>query len=170
MNDLFDNLNSRKKFSKNPNKNAILEEEEGVDSVIKNLIEAKLWVDNLHTTNSNSKRPPCFDGLSQTILGILLLWDQLKEDPDQEYLLTGHLNQDPLENLFSKVRSDKGSFEMNPSIFRVTRILKQLCFNTNTTPEKNSYEIADHMTNLLNMEDMPVAGELQIKINNESRP
>lgn len=72
-------------------------------------------------SNGNISRPPCFDGLLQTIKGILYLYKTEREENDDIYLLTNKLNQDALENLFGTFRQ-KGGYNLNPTgrIFRTT--------------------------------------------------
>lgn len=53
-----------------------------------------------------------------TINGVIDVgwWNELQFE--QEYLITSHLNQDPLENQFSIVRNNRGKYEKNPSTLR----------------------------------------------------
>lgn len=61
----------------------------------------------------------------------------IKHEPGQRYLLTGPLNQDPGENVFSMARNNRGSYEHNPSAARMMRNLKLIMFQ-NLDPSNNS--------------------------------
>ena len=58
--------------------------------------------------------PPCIKGWEMSINALLWLWDELKSLPRVNYLCTRKINQDPLENCFSVIRS-KGGFCDNPT-------------------------------------------------------
>lgn len=108
MNNLFDNLNSRTQFSPNPNSCALSDMCKDVEN---NLQKSVIWIKSWRISN-DTKKIYCFDGLVQTINGILGLWYNGKEK--YPYLLTARVNQDPIENLFSRIRQHRGS-DPNPS-------------------------------------------------------
>ena len=74
--------------------------------------ESESWYVNV---KGKKYRPPCFDGLIQDINVITAIYDHglVKKGP-LKFLLTGRLNQDCLENIFSKIRS-KGGHRFNLS-------------------------------------------------------
>lgn len=131
-----------------------------IDLVLNNIKKALQWLPEIKTVKKANKSqiPPCFHGLIQTLKGVVKLWDYLQGT--QQYLLTNNLNQDPLENLFSKIRNNKGSHERNPSAFRFNRNLKQMCFGTTLTPETTTYDDADDINNLIEMCDLSCLSKL----------
>ena len=54
-----------------------------------------------------------FAGLGDAIQSLLCLWEELCQYQNVKFLLTGRLNQDSLENLFSVIRG-KGEHRDNP--------------------------------------------------------
>lgn len=67
----------------------------------------KEWIKKL-IHQGKMKRPFCFDGLIQTINGIIEIWNREKADSEQLYIITSHFNQDPIENLISMLRYNRG--------------------------------------------------------------
>lgn len=147
MNNLFDVLNSKQRYNKNPNKNAISE-----NGVLENYLkQAVEWI--LTWKNTKPQQPYCYNGLIQTINGILELWSTLKNTPEQKYLITSHFNQDPLENIFAVVRNNRGSYERNPSALRLARNLKLITFQQMIAPDNSGYEDSNSES-LLSLSDM----------------
>lgn len=102
-----------------------------------------MWV-----SEGGMKKPYCFKGLILTMNALEGLWEYLSSTSSQQkYLLTAHLNQDPLENSISTLRSNRGSYEQNPSALRLNRNLKQICFQDVTVAEMSGYNDA-HSKNL----------------------
>jgi hypothetical protein len=103
LNHLFDALNSCQKTVKTPNNCAISYQHRIVRECLDNASKfIDTWVVSAKTAKTRL-RPPCFDGLKNTIKGILALWKDL-ESEGSEFLLTSRLNQDPLECTFSVIR------------------------------------------------------------------
>lgn len=147
LNTLFDQLNSVSKFSKNPGRNALSKEN---INMVHNLQEVKTWILTwMH--KGRMKRPYCFDGVIRTINAVEILWQYLQTK--QKYLITGHLNQDPIENMISMIRNFKGTYETNPSTYRVYRNLKQIMFHNYFTSDLTSYEDAQS-ENLMTVTDL----------------
>ncbi|XP_055856140.1 uncharacterized protein LOC129919309 [Episyrphus balteatus] len=144
---LLNSFFSSNKFSKNPDKCAVSDTQ---IEVLRNIKESIEWV------NLWKRQKPgtvyCFDGLCQTLNGIVQLWDHIKSDV-QQYLITSHLNTDCLENTIFVIRNNKGSYEKNPSSFRLHKNLKQMCFYNIMAPETTSYELSN-ANNVLNMADV----------------
>lgn len=67
-----------------------------------------------------------YNGLLQTINGIIMVWDDLKDS--LTYLFTSHLNQDPFENQFPIVRNNRGSYEKNPTALRFVKNISLCIF------------------------------------------
>lgn len=92
-----------------------------------------------------------YSGLLQTINGVLMLWNDLKDK--QTYLLTSHLNQDPLENQFSIVRNNRGSYEKNPTAFRFVKNISLCIFQNIQPPRTSGYETPETQ-NLFSLEKL----------------
>lgn len=71
-------------------------------------------LDWLPKVQPKSSRLPCLEGWQLSIRSLLGLFEELHEKHEVKYLLTGRLNQDCLENLFSVIRG-KGGHRDNPS-------------------------------------------------------
>lgn len=106
LNDIFDCLNSQGNFDSNYLKRPLSDKNQ---LILKTLNEAIPFIESW-SVEKNS--PYCFEGLIQTINGTLQLWQDKKDW--KPYLITGRLNQDPIENLFSKIRQRRG-YDPNPS-------------------------------------------------------
>ena len=132
MNILFDHLNSRCSSSSNPNNLPISEESD----ILENIQALKKWVGSWVST-AKMKKPNCFGGLIQTLEGICELYETIREE--QPYLLLGHLNTDPKENLFSMIRMNHGSYEKNPSAYIFARNLKEIMFHNFKSAEFSGY-------------------------------
>ena len=61
----------------------------------------------------DGKELPCITGWKISINALLGLWQYLKTQQNFQFILTGRLNQDCAENLFSIIRG-KGGFRDNP--------------------------------------------------------
>lgn len=112
---LFDCLNSKNKYDKNVYRCALTHDNKVNDHLNEMLPYFEFII------NNNPKNQYCFTGFVQTINGILLLSSQNNID----YLLTSRLNQDPLENYFSMVRSSNTN-NSNPSLYEFNRIMAKL--------------------------------------------
>lgn len=120
VNNMFDSLNSKRKFDANPFKHAL---SKNSDLAIRAISDAKTLFLELKKITFKEKngqsiqtltRPPCFDGVVQTCEGVLQLLKEEVTEPNIKYLITGKLNQDVLENFFSLLRQ-KGGCNRNPS-------------------------------------------------------
>ena len=117
INDIFDCLNSRNANDANPLKRALSEKSPQVQKYLEDSLQ---WLSKW--TIPGSPNPPCFSGLRLSIQSILMLWSDLRNE-DTLFLLTTRLNQDPLENLFSILRSRCGHND-NPSVMQFRRNLQ----------------------------------------------
>lgn len=145
LNKAFDHLNSFTMNYVNPDKAPISEKSE----TLKSLKDVKDYISKWHKLG---KKAFCFNGLIQTINAIIMMWNCTLKG-SQSYLLTGHLNQDPLENIFSLVRNDRGSYEKNPSSHMFHSNMKHLCFHSLFSSNNTSYDVSASET-LLNMSDL----------------
>ncbi|XP_055858807.1 uncharacterized protein LOC129921140 [Episyrphus balteatus] len=136
MNNLFDNLNSGHLYSRNPNNKALSDSNE----ILSNIINARKWI-STWTLVGTKFIPPCFRGLKQTLLGIEMMWNHHKSE-EQSYFLLSHLNTDAAENVFSMLRNNRGSYEQNPSAWRLIRNLKQIIFQHLCSAEHSGYKDA----------------------------
>ena len=70
------------------------------------------WIRTIRCRNKNGQLP-CLNRWQLTINALIQLWDDLSVNCGVSFLITSRLNQDPLENLFSVIRS-KGGHGSNP--------------------------------------------------------
>lgn len=109
MNDLCDAFYSSTFCAKNKNRLPLSNENQHVHQILTNAIEE---INDLKTVRG--KVPPCFTGFIQTIRACLMLYKNLNENYNVQYLLTRRLTQDILENTFAIFRQ-KGGFNDNPT-------------------------------------------------------
>lgn len=153
---MFDALNSKTKFDKNPKKCGLTKDNaarQALENGLRILQDLKKIV-----VKGNLKKnttPPCFEGLQQSINGIILLYTEENTEGVQ-YLLTNRLNQDVLENLFSTYRL-KGGNNKNPSarmlrsVFRsyLTEMLVRLPGHQNCEQtDVSNCDLSDNRQNL----------------------
>lgn len=122
LNQLFDALNSKILYAKNPynkplsNRNPLIRTtlEKGIE-IFESLVKVSTSCPALNRNKiakiSRKSRPPCFDGMVQSIKAILMLFESEKQN---SFILTSKLNQDYLENFFSILRQ-KGGWNLNPT-------------------------------------------------------
>lgn len=110
INNLFDCLNSRSLYSRNPYCCALT-----YSGIVHNFLkDAAQYFKNIKKLkNGKLSQPPCITGFTQTINGILQLFEAEKSNGIL-FLLTNRLNQDNLENLFSIFRQS-GGYNKNPT-------------------------------------------------------
>jgi hypothetical protein len=122
LNDMFDLLNSR-----NPACGSVSAEDLPKFKVFKE--ECKQWT-------AAGKRPPCFEALVQNLTGMEMLIESLLQSQSFDYVLTGRVTQDCLENFFAQVRS-RGGNRSNPSAAEFSYAYKALAANLLLTPVKS---------------------------------
>ena len=71
------------------------------------------------------KELPCIYGLKICINALFGLWQHLKKEEKFQFIMTGRLNQDCVENLFSIIRSKCG-FHDNPYVEQLKAAFKYL--------------------------------------------
>lgn len=124
-NNLFDCLNSKTLYSKNKFSCALSEKNPHTMETLKNGLETFRIIKKIDKVG-NEKRPPCFDGIVQTILAVLSLYQEEKSD-SVFFLMTNRLNQDIIENFFSIIRQKSG-YNPNPTakLFRTSFRIKSI--------------------------------------------
>lgn len=92
----------------------------------------------------------CIDGLIQTIKAILSIAEfYFKIDNDISFIKSSHLNQDPLENFFGKLRA-AGGFNRHPNAYQIGNVFAKifclkLVFNTqNSNCETDEENMLDN--------------------------
>lgn len=121
LNNMFDILNSKCLYSSNPYNCALSDEKMDLKEYLLEGIETFKTLIKVDKSGVQS-RPPCFDGVIQSINAIMQMHEVQKSE-NFTYLLTARLNQDILENFFSRVRQG-GGFNSNPSARQFRTILR----------------------------------------------
>ncbi len=130
INNLFDVLNSSKKYAESKYKCA-LSNVQPDESVFKFLDDTYAWIKTWKIINKKGEEVTNHfrftEGWLMDINAVKLLLDSLKKD-NFEYLLTRRLTTDALENLFSIIRSGRG-FEQNPGPMGFSQTFKHVVTN-----------------------------------------
>jgi len=156
VNNVFDVLNSRQLFNNNPLKTALTKSTSTESFNI--LLEAGKCFKSLkqvptHCRGRCMSRPYCFEGMVQTINGVMELFSDEKEKDEFSHLLTNRLNQDPLENFFSVLRQ-KGGFNPNPTARTLRTSFRSKCIelfdidfskDTNCEPDDDQFLDTTHI-------------------------
>lgn len=119
---LFDCLNSKKLFDKNPYRSALQEN----NTISEYLIEMISYFEEI--VPNTSQKIYCIDGMIQSLKAIIQLSKDMFSSYDKSncyYILISRLNQDVIENLFSLVRYTNGC-NNNPSISELNSILAKI--------------------------------------------
>ncbi|VEN51244.1 unnamed protein product [Callosobruchus maculatus] len=129
MDTLFDAMNSKFPHSKNAANRPLSDNNiEVIESLNKGInIMSNLQKIAVKHAQVDLLSPPCFSGIIQTINGIKVLHNDNKAEA-QPYILTGRLNQDLFENLFSKYRQ-RGGYNKNPTVRTFDALFKSNCVN-----------------------------------------
>lgn len=107
MNNMFDTMNSSAKFSPNPYKCAISSSTNShLRTPLATLLQDICWVKSFNML-TEKRRPPCMESIQHSLVATKLLWEDMEAEGAQ-YLLTGRINQDPIENEFSVARQKCG--------------------------------------------------------------
>ena len=106
VNDVFDFLNVQG-FKKG--KSPLRGDASDLAKIANFKVQAQRWV-----TKEKRQRQPCFLALVQCLNAIQMMSNDLVQNGIFSFLLSGRVNQDCLENLFSQVRA-KGGHRFNPS-------------------------------------------------------
>lgn len=113
MNSVIDACNTYKLISRNCRKRPISENNPQISQTLKHFILfSKSW--KIKSKNNVFCRPPCFQGLTLTVSGILNLYKEIKLQNSDFEFATGLVNQDSVEHCHSLLRG-RGGFNMNPT-------------------------------------------------------
>ncbi len=118
INDWFDVLNSRTKFNTNKLSCGFGVHFNEQSEIIRNMIHSA----ETFKCDSNRKVFPFQKGIIVSSKSLLSLFNELKEKRGVEFLLTSHLNQDCLENFFSRVRAMGGTYSHPTTVECINRI------------------------------------------------
>jgi hypothetical protein len=114
----FDVLNSRTKFSKKKLNCGFGIHFEEQSLVLNKMISTAQEI----KCDSKRKLPPFQRGIIISSKSLLLLYSELKQKRNIEFILTSHLNQDCLENFFSRVRALGGTYSHPTTVECINRI------------------------------------------------
>lgn len=118
VNNWFDVLNSRTKFSKTKLACAYGVHLEEQSAILREMLSAvRNW-----KCDSNRKIAPFQRGILISTQSLINLFQELKEKHDIEFVMTSHLNQDCLENLFSQIRALGGPYSHPTSAEFINRL------------------------------------------------
>lgn len=142
LNNVFDAMNSKRRFDVNPYRCAISSStEKHLKTSLDSIAEALQWTKSWKMINVKNN-PPSFEGLAHTLNAVLLLWNDLEQE-GVNFLLTGRLNQDPLENEFAISRQRCGN-DRNPSARMFRLNLRHRIMTILIKPPSGSYNISLH--------------------------
>lgn len=89
------------------------------------MIEAIQWVKTIKFDKNNSKKKHVI-GLQMWLSGVMEMLSFLNDRYNISVVRLSHVNQDPLENWFGQIRSNKGSSNDNPNVIHFSAIAKTL--------------------------------------------
>ena len=112
------------------------------------LRESLAYLSSLRTPSGQQIH--CIRGWKISIQSLLLLWEDLRTNCGFNFLLTGRLNQDLVENLFSVIRG-RGGHRDNPDVREFRAAFRQVLFDQMLVPSKSSNCSMDLDSVLLNM-------------------
>ena len=109
FNNLFDVFNSSNLYDANNYKCAITSKSDHI-MFLKGTLN---WLNEVKRAGNGRALLPCLEGWKLSINSLIQLWDQLHQEKGLEFMLTNRLNQDCLENFFSRIRG-RGGHRDNP--------------------------------------------------------
>lgn len=115
------------------------------------LKECLVWLESVTPTSGISL--PCLSGWKMDIRALLALWDDLSTNHGIKFLLTARLNQDCIENFFSRIRGNSASV-CSPSAadfrrFLCRAMIDQIFIHSpNSNCEEDSDNFLLHLCNL----------------------
>ena len=108
------------------------------NNIRQNLIDNAMDMKNWYVISANNlKTLPCFLRSQQSVNAAVHLWVDINKE-DFSFLMTSHLNSDPIENFFSVFRMHGGSYNRNPSA-KADFQFKKMLLNLKNNYHKNSY-------------------------------
>ncbi|KAF0710359.1 Uncharacterized protein FWK35_00025582, partial [Aphis craccivora] len=133
FNDLFDVFNSIK-F----NEPIVLKRPLTKNSLHWNFFkEALKFLSELKINNKKGSLPPCIIGWQENIICVQMLFKELNEKYDIEYLLMRRLTQDCIESLFSVLRA-KGGNNLTPDASNIQSAIRMNMCNMLISPSNNA--------------------------------
>jgi hypothetical protein len=98
-------------------------------------------------------RPPCFNGFTPTINGVLSFFDDDIKNNGITFLITNRLNQDVLENLFSIFRQ-KGEYNRNPTVRKIRTLFRSTCVFSLIASKSSNCEISQEVDDSIIVQDV----------------
>lgn len=135
LNNLFDSLNSKVLYSGNPHNCGLSQTNPQVKNNLKRGLSLFRKLNKID--NGNLSRPPCFDGMVQSIRAILLLYEEELNENSKIFILTNRLNQDILEKFFSIIRQ-RGGYNFNPTCRIFQTSFRMQCIGTLIGPSNTA--------------------------------
>ena len=138
INNGFDVLNSRKMYGETPSSCAFgINIDEQLESL--ELFEDLVTNARFLTGKGNVRRVtlPCQTGLIMSIRSLRLLYEELQKTWNVRYILTSRVNQDCVENLFSRIRAFGGP-NSHPNSIECKNRLKLLLLGSNVKAGRGS--------------------------------
>jgi len=151
INNIFDLLNSRNRFSKNQSARCITPE--NYNEVCEQIENYCNYLQELKDTNGlilQSNRKTGFFGLILCMKSVSEICKLLFSDNNFKYLMTYKLSQDHLETFFSAVRS-RGGFNNNPTAKQFITSYKRLLVHADVDISKYANNIVIDETIVLNV-------------------
>ncbi|GAB1866409.1 hypothetical protein CAJAP_07488 [Camponotus japonicus] len=158
INNMFDLLNSRNRFVKDPFKAPL--SQHNIDEVKQNVIKYVAYICDLKVEDPKTKiripitssgRRTGFIGMILSVRSVLGIYEQMeKQNLGMDYLLTYKLSQDHIETFFSAIRN-QGGFNNNPSAFQFQTLYKRLLVHHEITGSKYANCVAMDSTRILHV-------------------
>lgn len=161
INGIFDLLNSRNSFVKDPSKAPM--SKTNIDKLKKDVAKyteyiCNFKIEDLKTKNRisviSSERRTGFLGMIMSMTSALEVYNQCKKQKlGIDYLLTYKMSQDHIESFFSAVRRING-FNNNPSAFQFKTTYKRLLVHHEITGSKYGNCVAMDSTKILHVSSL----------------
>lgn len=151
---LFNAMNSRTLHSSQPMGHAF-STTSGHEDFFKETLD---WLDGVRP--KGKRQLPCLTGWKMAIRSVQMLWADLRDHHGFRFLLTSRLNQDCLENFFSRVRCNNSHVD-SPSAGQLRLTIRRLMVDQIFDHSKNSNCEDDGGMFLLNVKSMRKLQEQQ---------
>ena len=141
--------------------------------ILEKLVEIEKCLKQIIVLNrgANSKHNPiCIQGWIDNITSLKLLWSELKERFDFQFLFTRRLTQDCLENAFAIVRG-KGGNNVTPDASKFRSALRTVMINNLLSPSQDSNCEADAAVFLTKYNYLKMSYTMNVRLNSsDNRP
>lgn len=117
------------------------------------LEELKNYLNSLKVLNKRAVNPPCIDGWVSNINALKLLFVDLTDNFNFQFLFTRRLTQDCVENLFSIIRSKNGN-NVTPDSVKFRCSLRSIMANQLLQPSADSNSEVDASKFLLQKQEI----------------